>query len=72
MLPSKEYLDQIANKLDSLNKMNGVDPAMRSQLFNDSFDLMDYTGKAALEYMKKKNQEDPQLPDPLFTDHNKY
>lgn len=72
MLPSKEYLDQIANKLDSLNKMNGVDPAMRSQLFNDSFDLMDYTGKAALEYMKKKNQEDPQLPDPLFTDLNKY
>jgi hypothetical protein len=72
MLPSKEYLDQIANKLDSLNKMNGVDPATRNQLFNDSFDLMDYTGKAALEYMKKKNQEEPQPMDPLFTDHNKY
>jgi hypothetical protein len=72
MLPSKEYLDQIANKLDSLNKMNGVDPAMRNQLFNDSFDLMDYTGKAALEYMKKKNQEGSQPMDPLFTDHNKY
>lgn len=72
-MPSKEYLDQIASKLDSFNKINGVDPGMKSQLFNDNFDVMDYTGRAAIEYMNRKSKETPApFIDPLFTDHNKY
>lgn len=72
MTPSKEYLDQISKKLDSFNKINGVDPAMRKEIFNDSFDPMDHMGRAAIEYMNRKSQETNHTIDPLFTDHNKY
>lgn len=72
MIPSKEYLDQIAKKLDSFNKINGVDPGMRRDLYNDNFDFMDHVGKAAIEYMNRKKDEPHSFTDPLFTDHNKY
>lgn len=73
MLPSKEYLEQISKKLDSFNKINGVDPGVRNNIFNDNFDPFDHTGKAALEYIgKKKSEEIDRSIDPLFTDHNKY
>jgi hypothetical protein len=72
MIPNKEYLDQISKKLDTFNKINGVDPLMRRDLFNDNFDIMDHAGRAAIEYMNRKKEEINSPIDPLFTDHNKY
>ena len=69
---SKEYLDAISKKLDSFNRINGVNPELRNEIFKDDFDPIDHMGKAAIEYMKKRSQEPPIPPDPLFTDHNKY
>jgi len=73
MLPSKEYLEQISKKLDSFNKINGVDPGVKNDIFNDNFDPFDHMGKTALAYMKrKKTEEIDRSIDPLFVDHNKY
>lgn len=73
MLPSKEYLEQISKKLDSFNQINGVNPEMKKEMFNDAFDPFDHMGKAALSYMEKiKSEEINHTIDPLFTDHNKY
>lgn len=69
---NQEYLNAIAKKLDSFNKLNGVDPGTKNQLFNDNFDIMDHTGKAAIEYMNRKSHDTNHTIDPLFTDHNKY
>lgn len=72
-MPSKEYLEQIAKKLDSFNEINGVSPGMKKELFNDNFDPFDHMGKTALAYMeRKKSEEINHTIDPLFTDHNKY
>ena len=73
MIPSKDYLDQISKKLDSFNKINGIDPSLKSGLFNDNFDMMDHMGRSAIDYMnRKKNEGTSHQIDPLFTDHNKY
>jgi hypothetical protein len=73
MMPSKEYLEQISKKLDSFNKINGVSPDIKNNIFNDNFDPFDHMGKSALAYMERKKSEPvDQSLDPLFTDHNKY
>jgi hypothetical protein len=73
MLPSKEYLEQISKKLDSFNKINGVDPGVKNDIFNDNFDPFDHMGKTALAYMeRKKTEEVDRSIDPLFVDRNKY
>ena len=73
MLPSKEYLEQISKKLDSFNQINGVNPEMKKEMFNDDFDPFDHMGKAALSYIeKRKSEEINHTIDPLFSDHNKY
>lgn len=73
MSPSKEYMDQIAKKLDSFNEINGVNPSIRSDIFGDNFDMMDHMGKSALDYINKKKSDNTiHRIDPLFTDHNKY
>jgi hypothetical protein len=73
MIPSKDYLDQISKKLDSFNKINGIDPSVRSSVFDDNFDMMDHMGRSAIEYMNRKKSENTSYQiDPLFTDHNKY
>jgi hypothetical protein len=72
MIPSKDYLDQISKKLDTFNKINGIDPSVKLNMFNDNFDVIDHMGRSAIEYMKKKKTEEtPYQIDPLFTDHNK-
>jgi len=74
MIPNKEYMENIAKKLDSLNKINGFNPQSNSVL-KDSFDVIDYTGQAAINYMKKKQIENQSVQptiDPLFKDHNTY
>jgi hypothetical protein len=72
MIPSKDYLDQISKKLDTFNKINGIDPSVKLNMFNDNFDMMDHMGRSAIEYMeRKKIEETPYQIDPLFTDHNK-
>jgi len=73
MIPSKEYLEQISKKLDSFNKINGLNPGIKKDIFNDNFDFMDHMGKSALDYIeRKKSTQIDQSIDPLFTDHNKY
>lgn len=73
MIPSKEYLEQISKKLDTFNKINGVDPNPKNNFLNDSFDPLDLIGKSAAVYTEKKEFGSINLsPDPLFTDHNKY
>lgn len=72
MYPNKEYLDSIAKKLDSFNRINGFNP-QNNQMIKDDFDVMDYTGKVAIEYMKRRKEElfaNPPQIDPLFRDHN--
>lgn len=74
MIPNKEYMENIAKKLDSLNKINGFNPQSNS-ILKDSFDVIDYTGQAAINYMKKKQIENQSVQptiDPLFKDHNTY
>jgi len=74
MIPNKEYMENIAKKLDSLNKINGFNPQSNS-ILKDSFDVIDYTGQAAINYMKKKQTENQSVQptiDPLFKDHNTY
>ena len=53
MIANNEYMENIARKLDALNKMNGYNPQSNSTL-KDDFDVIDYTGQAAINYMKKK------------------
>jgi predicted DNA binding CopG/RHH family protein len=74
MIANNEYMENIARKLDSLNKINGFNPQSNSTL-KDNFDVIDYTGQAAINYMKKKqieNQSVQLIIDPLFKDHNTY
>lgn len=72
MIANNEYMENIARKLDSLNKINGFNPQSNS-ILKDNFDVIDYTGQAAINYMKKKqieNQSVQPIIDPLFKDHN--
>lgn len=74
MIANKEYMENIAKKLDSLNKINGFNPQSNS-ILKDNFDVIDYTGQAAINYIKKKQIENQSVQptiDPLFKDHNTY
>jgi hypothetical protein len=74
MIANNEYMENIARKLDSLNKINGFNPQSNT-ILKDNFDVIDYTGQAAINYMKKKqieNQSVQPIIDPLFKDHNTY
>lgn len=71
-MPSKEYIENIAKKLDLLNKIDRFNPQSNS-ILEDNFNLINYTGQAAINYMKKKqteNQGPQQTINPLFKDHN--
>jgi hypothetical protein len=70
----KNYLQQIANKLDQLNKANGFNPEFSKkmkELDNYSSDPFGAMGAAGLEYMRKRELEPiDRSIDPLFRDHN--
>lgn len=69
---NQEYLDSISKKLDAFNQMNGFEPK-QGQISSGGFDLMNGMGKAALDYLARKRQEEKETPigqDPLFGDHN--
>ena len=68
---NQEYLNQIAKKLDSLNKANGVNPEANKQLSAyDNFDIFSTLGNSAMKYMEDKKNHNQTKIDPLFTDHN--
>jgi len=72
MKPNQEYLDNIAKKLDAFNQINGFDPRQNQHL-SGGFDFMDHTGKAAIDYMKRRKEKienNPPQQDPLFRNHN--
>jgi hypothetical protein len=70
MSPSKEYLEQVAKKLET---MRSLDPSNSLSLSPrmDSSSFLDQLGKTAQEHMTKK-QQDQIGKDPLFPDRNTY
>jgi len=76
MIPNQEYLDSIRRKLDSMNKVAGVDPTNRQVQQGGVYgepkmsDPMNWAGQAAIEYLKSKGKN-PNLtdidPGPLFS-----
>jgi hypothetical protein len=70
MMPTKEYLDQIAKRLEKLNP--GITPeSVRDSKKSPNNGVTDWLGASALNYLK--NKKDPGIePDPLFPDRNTY
>jgi len=76
MTPNQEYLDSIKRKLDSMNKVAGVDPSSHQVQQGGVYgepkfsDPMEWAGQAAIEYLKSKGKN-PNLtdidPGPLFS-----
>ena len=69
---SQEYLNQIAKKLDSFNKINGVNPEIKKEIQSDNFDIFSSLGNSAIKYMEARRDTKINSIDPLFTDHNNY
>ena len=73
MAINQEYLNSISKKLDAFNKINGTDPQIKKEIFNDNFDFMDHVGKAGMEYIKRNKSTQGNIEiDPLFTNHNNF
>lgn len=73
MAINQEYLNAISKKLDAFNKINGTDPQIKREIFNDNFDFMDHAGKAGMEYIKRNQNPHSKVEiDPLFTNHNNF
>lgn len=71
MTPSKEYLDQIAKRLEKLNP--GLTPEIVKEMKrpNDTSGLLGDIGRASVNYLQ--NKKDLEIkPDPLFPDRNTY
>ncbi len=70
----KNYLKQIANKLDCLNRANGFNPEFSKkmkEIDNYNSDVFGTLGASGLEYMRKRQSEQIDYTiDPLFRDHN--
>ena len=75
MNPNPDYIEAIKAKLDAMNKVAGVDPSNKTQhgqVYGEARaqDPMDWTGQAAIEYLKSKGKN-PNLtdiePGPLFS-----
>jgi len=68
MMPNQEYLDSIKRKLDSMNKVAGVDPTNRPVQQGGVYgepkmtDPMEWAGQAAIEYLKSRGKN-PNLSD---------
>ncbi len=68
MMPNQEYLDSIRRKLDSMNKVAGVDPTNRQVQPGGVYgepkmtDPMEWAGQAAIEYLKSMGKN-PDLTD---------
>jgi len=69
MRPSKEYLDQIAKRLEAMNPdiSNGIN------IINQPYKIPsfeDQLGQTAMAYLANKKNQENIAPDPLFTDRN--
>jgi hypothetical protein len=71
MRPSKEYLDQIAKRLEAMNPdiVNGIN-IINQPYKMPSFE--DQLGQTAMAYLANKKNQENIAPDPLFTDRNTY
>jgi hypothetical protein len=74
MRPSKEYLDMISKRLETMNPglSNG---SVRGDSCNEPFkmpDVMGQLGSTAMAYLEKKKGEVQTPSDPMFTDRNTY
>lgn len=71
MRPSKEYLDQIAKRLEAMNPdiSNGIN------IINQTYKMPsfeDQLGQTAMAYLANKKNQEHVDPDPLFPDRNTY
>jgi hypothetical protein len=70
---NKEYLNQISNKLDSLNRAAGNNPELRKSIQDsENFDPFSAMGASAKKFLDSKHQDSNPGIDPLFRDHNNY
>jgi len=71
MIPSKEYLDHIAKRLEAMNPniVNGVN-IIQEPYKMPSFE--DQLGQTAMAYLANKKNQEHIAPDPLFSDRNTY
>jgi hypothetical protein len=73
MQVNQEYLDAISKKLDTFNKLNGVDPEQKKMIADNGFDPFDHMGKSALKYLQSKSEQNStEFTDPNFRNHNNY
>jgi hypothetical protein len=71
MLPSKEYLEAIASKLERLNPGMDMMLQIRKEQSESSREILGRIGNSSSDYLK--NKKDPGIkPDPLFPDRNTY
>ena len=69
-MPTKEYLDHIAKRLEKMNP--GITPeSVKASKKDSNSEVTDWLGASSLNYLK--NKKDPGIePDPLFPDRNTY
>jgi hypothetical protein len=70
MQPSKEYLDQIAKRLEALNPHITPESIKQAKTGND-FDVLGWIGQSGMDYLQNKKDQNVG-PDPLFPDRNSY
>lgn len=71
MLPSKEYLEAIASKLERLNPGMDTMIQIRKEQSEGSREILGRIGNASSDYLKNKKGPDIK-PDHLFPDRNTY
>jgi len=73
MRPTKEYLDMISKRLETMNP--GLATPEKGLGGYETFKLpggIDQLGQTAMAYLNKKEKENQIPPDPLFPDRNSY
>lgn len=62
MQPSKEYMEQLAKRLEALNPHITPETIKQSKM-GGGFDVCDWLGQSATDYLNKKNQAQNQTED---------
>lgn len=71
MGPTKEYLDYIGKRLESLNPGKNLGIVTDERKNRGESNMVDWLGQSATNYLK--NKKDPEInQDPLFPDRNTY
>jgi hypothetical protein len=63
MQPSKEYMEQLAKRLEALNP-HITPESIKQTKMGGGFDVCDWLGQSATDYLNKKNQDRGQTEAP--------